>query len=101
VNVFIRTSAFSADEAQYSNSLLADLPYPSDDTRELIAIVEASLDTLWKAGYRYAKAGVMLLDFYDAEHEQGELFSSDRPQIQSKKLMQVLDKINQKGIKRT
>jgi len=98
VNVFIRTSAFSADEAQYSNSILADLPYPSDDTRELIAIVEASLDSLWKAGFRYAKAGVILLDFYDAEHEQGELFSSDRPQIRSKNLMQVLDKINQKGI---
>jgi DNA polymerase V len=98
VNVFIRTSAFSSDEAQYSNSILADLPYPSDDTRDLIAIVEASLETLWKAGFRYAKAGVVLLDFYDADHGQGELFRSVQTQTRSRALMQVLDDINLKGV---
>ena len=98
VNVFIRTSAFSPDEAQYSNAILATLPCPSDDTRDFIAIIESSLDALWKDGFRYAKAGVVLLDFYDAEQGQEELFQSDRIAKKSKKLMQVLDQINQKGV---
>ena len=98
VSVFIRTSAYSPNEAQYANSLVAELACPSDDTRDLIAIVEASLDKLWREGFYYAKAGVVLLDLYDAEHRQSELFTSSRPQKKSKELMQVLDKINQKGI---
>lgn len=101
VNIFIRTSGYSPNEAQYSNSILAHLPYPSDDTRDLIALVEACLDTLWKDGFRYAKAGVVLLDFYDADHEQKEMFQQDEEgNEKSKKLMQVMDSINQKGIGR-
>lgn len=98
VNVFIRTSAFSPNESQYSNSILADLPCPSDDTRDLIAVVEASLESLWKEGYRYAKAGVVLLDFYDVKGEQGELFHRNKDQGRSSALMSVLDKINQTGL---
>lgn len=99
VNIFIRTSAYTPDEAQYANSHQASLPYPSDDTRELLQLVEESLDKLWRSGFRYAKAGVILLDFYEANHDQGELLQPEgESQKKSRQLMAVLDQINQQGL---
>lgn len=95
VSIFIRTSAFSPNEKQYSGSTMISLACPSDDTRVLIKAVEKGLDKLWKAGFQYAKAGVILLDLYDLAKEQGELFCSVESSPRSEKLMQVLDKINQ------
>ena len=55
------------------------------------------LDNLWVNGYRYAKAGVMLADFYDPAVHQPGLF--DEPLIvkeSDKKLMQLMDTLNSK-----
>lgn len=58
------------------------------------------LDGLWVNGYRYAKAGVMLADFYDPSVYQPSLF--DEPIVQREsdlKLMQLIDNLNSKHAK--
>ncbi len=48
---------------QYSNSASCICDYPTNDTRDIIDSALRGLSTIWRDGYRYAKAGVMLGDF--------------------------------------
>ena len=91
ITVFIRTSPFK-QEPQYANSRMATLPAPTSDTRVLLGRVRFMLERLWRDGFRYAKAGVMLNDFYDPQHLQADLF--DQPSHNSQAIMSALDRIN-------
>ncbi|SEI13104.1 DNA polymerase V [Rheinheimera pacifica] len=97
LTVFLRTSPFSDKDAPYSASKSIELDSPSSDTRVFLAKAMLLLDGLWMNGYRYAKAGVMLADFYDPGVHQPGLF--DDPIVQKdsdQALMQLMDKLNSK-----
>ncbi|MGI5308194.1 DUF4113 domain-containing protein [Rheinheimera sp. WS51] len=97
LTVFLRTSPFSEKDAPYSTSKSIALDRPSSDTRIFLAKAMQLLDSLWVTGYRYAKAGVMLADFYDPGVYQPSLF--DDPIVQRKSdqaLMLLMDKLNTK-----
>jgi len=74
VHVFIRTSAFDKAGPSYDNATTGKPISPSPDTRNILGLVTHLLDMIWKDGYRYAKAGVMLGDFCSPEHVQFDLF---------------------------
>lgn len=95
--VFIRTSAFSSNEAYYSNSMSVELVSPTSDTRVFIDVAEGILDRLWRSGYRYAKAGVILMDFHGSNGYQYDFFDSRTSAKDSKELMSVVDQINASG----
>lgn len=59
VTVFIMTNRFS-QEPQYSNSVTFDLAYSTDATDELLEWALRSLYRIFRLGYGYKKAGVML-----------------------------------------
>lgn len=54
------------------------------------------LDRIWRDGYRYAKAGVMLSDFYDPGQLQADLFDSraSADKRSAVAVMEVMDRIN-------
>ena len=87
----MRTNPFKADHPQYQRGLTVPLPEPADDTRLLARAAIAGLRRLYKPGYAYQKAGVMLLDLSDAGHAQGALFEADRG---NPALMRVMDRVN-------
>lgn len=97
LTVFIRTSSFKDNEPQYSNSASGELLIPSCDTRDFIELANHLLKRIWKDGFRYAKAGVMLSDFYDPGMFQPGLFDDVSTRSNSQQLMSVLDTINQSG----
>ncbi|HFG1877575.1 TPA: translesion error-prone DNA polymerase V subunit UmuC [Vibrio cholerae] len=97
MTVFIRTSPFKDNEPQYSNSASGELLIPSCDTRDFIELANHLLKRIWKDGFRYAKAGVMLSDFYDPGMFQPGLFDGVSTRSNSQQLMSVLDTINQSG----
>lgn len=97
MTVFIRTSPFKDNEPQYSNSASGELLIPSCDTRDFIELANHLLKRIWKDGFRYAKAGVMLSDFYDLGMFQPGLFDDVSTRSNSQQLMSVLDTINQSG----
>lgn len=97
MTVFIRTSLFKDNEPQYSNSASGELLIPSCDTRDFIELSSHLLKRIWKDGFRYAKAGVMLSDFYDPGMFQPGLFDEVSTRSNSQQLMSVLDTINQSG----
>jgi DNA polymerase V len=68
---------------------------PSNDTSVFCTEAASLLDTIWRPGYRYAKAGIMLSNLQGAERHQTDLFS--KPQAQDRQdLMKVIDTINNK-----
>ena len=79
VTVFIRTSPFSKKSPYYSNSATTQLIYPSSDTRDLIQCANKALDAIWRSGFEYAKAGVMLSEFSDPNSVQLDLFQTYTP----------------------
>lgn len=96
LSVFIRTSPFSdhAKDPYYSNTRTAQLAYPSDDTRDFLHVASKLLDHIWKDGYRYAKACVMLSDFYTHGIHQQNIFTSPDSIKGSSILISLLDQIN-------
>ncbi len=79
---------------QYSRSITVPLRRPTADTGMLAASAIRALKAFFKPGYRYAKAGVMLLDLQDASVEQCEL-GLDEPINDRSQLMTAMDAINQ------
>lgn len=97
LQVFIRTGVFNPNERHYSNSASVKLSAPCDDTRAFLAAMEPLFESIYRPGFRYAKAGVMLTDFYQPNTYQTDLFHPEEDRERSKNLMDVLDKINRQG----
>lgn len=89
--VLIHTSPFEQKRA-YSNSVMVPLRRPTDQSQDLVHAAIAGLRAIYKAGYRYARAGVMLLDLQGPSSEQFELALDETHASDS--LMQALDAIN-------
>lgn len=95
VMVFIRTSPFRRKEPQYSNSIVVPLPANCSDTLAITHASLAGLQQLYRSGFAYAKAGVMLMDISQAGIGQGDLFAPDPIETARRaKLMQTMDLIN-------
>ena len=94
---FIRTSPFRVEEAQYSRSITVPLRRPSSDSNQIANAALRGLQAIYRPGYRYAKAGVMLLDLGSADGCQYELALEHEPAHSDRaKLMQTLDGINRR-----
>ena len=94
VHTFITTNRFREQDEQYSNGITIGLPSPSCDTRTLIAAALGGLQRIYRPGYRYKKAGVMLMEIATAGATQGMLFDAPLAPQASDKLMAVLDAVN-------
>jgi DNA polymerase V len=67
---------------------------PSADTGQIVHAALDGLKAIYREGFKYAKAGVLLLDLQPDHQQQGELdleddLGADRPQ-----LMMALDGLN-------
>ncbi|MBX9489957.1 DUF4113 domain-containing protein [Yersinia enterocolitica] len=97
INVFIRTSPFAINEPFYSNNYSIKLMLATQDTRDIVSAATRALDAIWREGFRYQKAGIMLNDFCD-KPGQIDLFDEMPPRADSDPLMNIIDKINQSGL---
>ena len=70
--VFIHTSPFRPGP-KYSRSITVPLRRPTADTNLLVAAAVAGLQAIYRPGFDYIKAGVMLLELQDDTVHQGEL----------------------------
>jgi DNA polymerase V len=92
LQVYIRTNPFKPEHPQYQRGLTLPLPAPTGDTRTLTRAALWGLKHLFKPGYAYQKAGVMLMELRDAGVVQGQLFDAAPPDRPA--LMQVIDRAN-------
>ncbi len=100
IRVSISTGMFNPEEAKYANGVVVDLPYPTDDVRLLTTMAVGALDHIFRPGFKYSKAEVLLLNLCQPGEYTEDLFSASQPGA-STKLMGVLDEINQRWGKGT
>lgn len=93
--VFVRTSPFRP-EAQYSRSTVVPLRRPTADTAAFVSAALAGLRQIYRPGFKYAKAGVMLLELQPGSQQQCELGLEDDHCEDRGKLMSALDDLNQR-----
>ena len=60
VYVFVQTNRFKTDEPQYSCGVTVPMVDPTDDTMLLTRAAFQGLAAIYRQGFRYKKAGVML-----------------------------------------
>ena len=92
ITVFIRTSPFQNRYGFYSNSKTIDLPMATNNSIEIVKTAVSGLETIFKNGYRYQKAGVMLSHLSDSNNGKN-LFSSERDE-KINSLMKSIDNTN-------
>lgn len=92
IMVFIHTNGHRKDLPQYSRNIVAKLPFPSNSTIELSNFAVQALQRIFKQGYHYKKAGVIVHDFTPENEVQQNLFENRNERHIP--LMQAIDKIN-------
>jgi DNA polymerase V len=95
VRVSIRTGMFNPEEAKYANGVVIDMPYPTDDVRLLTKAAVNALDRVYRHGYKYSKAEVLLMSLCQPGEYTDDLFAASQP-TESTKVMAVLDQINER-----
>jgi DNA polymerase V len=96
LSVFVRTGGFNQSEPSYSNSAVTRLNPPTSDTRVISRHAIRLLGSIWREGYRYAKAGIVLQDFTEEGVMQADLFTQLLPDYKSDAVMRLMDAINAK-----
>ena len=93
VRVCIRTGMFNPEEAKYANGVVVNLPYPTDDVRLLTKAAIEAVDHIYRPGFKYSKAEVMLLNLCQPGEYTNDLFAVSQS-AEATRVMTVLDQIN-------
>lgn len=92
--VFIHTNGHRNDLAQYSRNIIVKLPYPSNSSIELSKFATYGLEKIFKKGFEYKKAGVIVMDIIPENTKQICLYENSNPKHRI--AFNVIDKINDK-----
>lgn len=95
LTIFVLTNPFSKQDAQYSNSLTIKIPHGTSNSSELMHYAMHGVDKIFRDGYKYKKAGVMLDDLIPDDQIQATLFDNC-DNLKNKKIMTTLDMVNDK-----
>jgi DNA polymerase V len=102
VQVFLSTSPFRQQDRQHSPSATLRLKPPTADTRLLAAAATRTLQAMFRPGYNYVKAGLILVDLQAQARvpEEPDLFGDATPQPATRRdrarLMVAMDALNQR-----
>ena len=93
MSVFVLTNYFNRKEKQYSNSIKLQLPYPTNNSIKIVKRALEGIRKIYRKGYRYKKAGVILYGLTKAKQTRG-LLDYDRESSDS--IMNTMDRINER-----
>ncbi len=91
MSVFVLTNHFNKREKQYSNSIKLQLPFPTNNSINIVKRALEGVRKIYRPGYRYKKAGVILYGLTRHNLTKG-LLDYDREISDS--MMEVIDKMN-------
>jgi len=93
MSVFVLTNYFNRREKQYSNSIKLQLPYPTNNSIKIVKRALEGIRKIYREGYRYKKAGVIVYGLTRASQTKG-LLDYDRESSDS--IMNTVDRINER-----
>ncbi len=94
LTVFLNTNFHRQDLPQYSQSLTVRLPYSTNSTIELSRFATYALKQIFRPGYSYKKAGVIIQDFSAETAVQLSLYENS--DIRHIPLMHAIDQLNER-----
>jgi DNA polymerase V len=95
VSVFIQTNAFREDLEQYNNFLDQRLLTPTNSTSVIAKTATEILRKIYRQGFQYKKAGVIVMGIGPNSPIQQDLFDFNAEQFEKmKRLDAVVDRIN-------
>jgi DNA polymerase V len=89
MQVFLQTNPFKPLLPQYCPTQTFGIE-PTSDTRALIGAATRSMERMWRDGYKFTKAGIILLDLHRPQALPPSLFPTRDPE-KSDRLMRALD----------
>lgn len=92
IMVFIHTNGHRSDLKQYSKNIVVKLPFATSSSIDLVKYAVIGLKEIFKQGYSYKKAGVVVMDIVPANPNQLTLFEKSNPKHDQ--LMKVMDEFN-------
>lgn len=92
VLVFLRTNFHRSDHQQYNKSIVVKLPYPTNSSLTINQYAQMGLKAIFKEGYHYKKAGVIVMGIVPEDQRQLNLFSEENPKHLA--LMRTIDALN-------
>ncbi len=90
--VFLHTNSHRKDLKQYSRNIVVRTEYPTNSSIDLVRYAVNGLKAIYKEGYAYKKAGVIVMELTPDENPQIGLFKNEDPR--HKILMQHVDYLN-------
>ena len=94
ISVFLRTSPFNQNKPQHSGIKTIELFSPTNDTRDILTATKKGLLPIFKSGYDYAKAGIILNKFSDETVRQQLLFKDPDSPKENTEFMHYIDQMN-------
>ncbi len=98
LSVFIHTNAFREDVAQYFNSTGRQLSEATSDTMAITDTAVECLKSIFRRGYAYKKAGIMITEIVAEDAVPRSLFVNPADRDRRRRLMSVLDSLNSDSI---
>lgn len=93
IMVFLHTNQHRPDLPQYARHIVIELPQATSDTGEILRHAKAGLKAIYRDGYQYKKAGIIITGIVPANCVQGNLFYHKDPDKATKALAAV-DRLN-------
>jgi DNA polymerase V len=90
--VFVHSNRHRKDLPQYSRNIVIQLPFATNSSIELSKFAIQALKQIFKEGYSYKKAGVIVQDFTPQDSVQKSLFEERNEKHIP--LMKAVDKLN-------
>ncbi len=96
LTAYIQTNHLAKEEPQYSRSFTVTFTTPTNSTLQLVKAAKFALDKIYREGYRYKRAGVLLAGL--ADQSDGGQMSLFDPIDHEKhhRLMDALDSVNKR-----
>lgn len=96
LTVFVSSKSQRFWGKAYHNSITIRLPYPSSFSPNIVKAAKEGLKQIYKYGFGYKRAGVILTGIEKSSHMQYEVFYQEKETDRNKheKLMNAVDKIN-------
>jgi DNA polymerase V len=95
ITIYIRTSPFDKNRKYYSNSITIDLPVATSNSLELVKTAINGLKKIYKYGYFYQKAGIVLSKLRESSENDFNLLAPIM-ENKSQTLMKAIDFTNAK-----
>lgn len=95
INTFLYTNRFREDKPQDFPDATIRLDMPASSTQEVVSAALKALKLIWKPGFEYKKAGVVVFDIVNRDERQLTLFETDSAKKEKQDVLsQVIDNVN-------